>query len=198
MSTEDPGEQAPGTKADDQSLARPAPPLEQPEPPVLSAPPTPAPPVRAAPPARRVRRVRRPTPTGCVLTVLMIWIGLGATLVDYRLVLAARVYCGAGDGPGDVVALNLEMLPRLLIGPLMAFGPYALIIFAGRTGPLLWRFLVTRTFVRLVAIAAGLAAVGGMIVFDFAHIGTLAGLPGDSGLCGPDNVPPWWPAWLPS
>jgi hypothetical protein len=133
-----------------------------------------------------------------VLAVLMIWIGLGATLVDYRLVLSARVYCGAGAEAGDVFALNLEMLPRLLIGPIMAFGPYLLITFAGRTAPLLWRFLITRTFIRLVAIAAGLAAACGMVVFDFAHIGTLAGYPGDSGLCGPDNVPPWWPSWLPS
>jgi hypothetical protein len=134
-----------------------------------------------------------------VLAVLMIWIGLGATLVDYRLVLAARVYCDAGAEPGDVFALNLEMLPRLLIGPIMAFGPYLLVSFLGRNGaPFLWRFLISRTFIRLVAIAAGLAAACAMVLFDFAHIGTLAGYPSDSGLCGPDNVPPWWPTWLPS
>jgi hypothetical protein len=134
-----------------------------------------------------------------VLIVLMIWIGLGATLIDYRLVLAARVYCDAGADPGDVFALNLEMLPRLLIGPILAFGPYALITFAGRSGvPFLWRFMISRTFIRLLAVGAGLAAACGMILFDFAHIGTLAGYPSDSGLCAADNVPPWWPAWLPA
>jgi hypothetical protein len=144
------------------------------------------------------RQGRRVSATGCVLTVLMIWIGLGATLVDYRLILAARLYCDAGAEPGDVFALNLEMLPRLLIGPILAFGPYAVITFAGRNTPFLWRFLITRSFVRLLAVAAGLAAACGMILYDFANIGTLAGYPANSGLCTPDNVPQWWPAWLPS
>jgi hypothetical protein len=128
----------------------------------------------------------------------LIWIGIGAVLVDYRLVLASRVYCGAGDQPGDVFALNLEMLPRLLIGPVMAYAPYLLITFVGRCMSPLWRFLPSRTLIRLIAVLAGVAAAGSLIVFDFVHIGTLAGLPGDSGLCAVDNVPPWWPSWLPS
>lgn len=144
------------------------------------------------------RRLRRPSGTGCALTVLMIWIGIGAALIDYRLVLASRVYCGAGDGTGDIFALNLEMLPRLLIGPAMAYGPYLLITFVGRSISPLWRFAPSRAFIRLIAVLAGAVAAGALIVFDFAQIGSLAGHLGDSGLCGPDNVPPWWPAWLPS
>ncbi|HEY7487601.1 MAG TPA: hypothetical protein VH912_24310 [Streptosporangiaceae bacterium] len=128
----------------------------------------------------------------------MIWVGLGAALIDYRLVLASRVYCDAGAEPGDVFALNLEMLPRLLIGPLLAYGPYALVTFIGRSMSPLWRFGPSRTLIRFIAVMAGVAAVCALVVFDFAHIGTLAGYPGDSGLCGPDNVPAWWPAWLPS
>jgi hypothetical protein len=147
---------------------------------------------------RWARRLRRPSGTGCALTVLMIWIGIGAALVDYRLVLASRVYCGAGAETGDIFALNLEMLPRLLIGPAMAYGPYLLVTFIGRGMSPLWRFAPSRALIRLVAVLAGVAAAGALVVFDFAQIGTLAGHLGDSGLCGPDNVPPWWPAWLPS
>ncbi|HEX6473014.1 MAG TPA: hypothetical protein VF069_28245 [Streptosporangiaceae bacterium] len=148
------------------------------------------------PEPRRADRIRRDA-TGCALTVLMIWIGIGAALIDYRLVLAARVYCDAGAEPGDVFALNLEMLPRLLIGPALAFFPYLVVTFIGRcTGPL-WRFAPSRTLIRFVAVLAGLAAACALIIFDFAHIGTLAGYPG-SGICPHDNVPPWWPAWLPS
>ena len=128
----------------------------------------------------------------------MIWIGIGAALIDYRLVLASRVYCGAGAEAGDVFALNLEMLPRLVIGPVMAYSPYLLITFVGRSMSPLWRFSPSRTLIRLIAVLAGMAAAGGLIVFDFAHIGTLAGHLGDSGLCARDNVPPWWPDWLPS
>jgi hypothetical protein len=147
---------------------------------------------------RRARRISRDSATGCALTVLMIWIGIGAALVDYRLVLASRVYCGAGAEAGDVFALNLEMLPRLLIGPAMACGPYMMVSFVGRNISPLWRFTPSRMLIRLLAVLAGAAAAGALVVFDFAQIGTLAGHLGDSGLCAPDNVPPWWPAWLPS
>jgi hypothetical protein len=150
------------------------------------------------PDVRWTRPLRRPSGTGCALTVLMIWIGIGAALIDYRLVLASRVYCGAGDEIGDIFALNLEMLPRLLIGPAMAYGPYLLITFIGRSMSPLWRFAPSRALIRLIAVLAGVAAAATLIVFDFAHIGTLAGYLGDSGLCARDNVPPWWPAWLPS
>ena len=150
------------------------------------------------PDVRWAHRLGRPSGTGCALTVLMIWIGIVAALIDYRLVLASRVYCGAGDETGDIVALNLEMIPRLLIGPAMAYGPYLLITFVGHSMSPLWRFAPSRVFIRLIAVLAGVAAGIALIVFDFAQIGTLAGHLGDSGLCAPDNVPPWWPAWLPS
>jgi hypothetical protein len=153
---------------------------------------------RGRPVVRPKRGIGREPATGCALTVLMIWIGIGAALIDYRLVLASRVYCGAGADPGDVFALNLEMLPRLLIGPAMAYGPYLLVTFVGRSMSPLWRFLPSRALIRFLAVLAGVAVMGALIVFDFAHIGTLAGHPGDSGLCTGDNVPPWWPAWLPS
>lgn len=146
----------------------------------------------------RMRLGKGRSATGCALTVLMIWIGIGAALADYRLVLASRVYCGAGADAGDVFALNLEMLPRLLIGPALALGPYLLITFIGRSMSPVWRFAPSRMLIRLIAVGAGVAAAGTLVLFDFAQIGTLAGHAGDSGLCGPANVPPWWPAWLPS
>ncbi|MQA98388.1 MAG: hypothetical protein GEV11_28730 [Streptosporangiales bacterium] len=57
----------------------------------------------------------------------------------------------------------------------------------------------TRRGVRLaLSLVVVLILVGAVIVVDFALLGTLDGYPGDSGLCGPDNVPPWWPSWLPA
>lgn len=37
-----------------------------------------------------------------------------------------------------------------------------------------------------------------LTVMYFAVRGTLGGYPGDLAKCGPDNVPPWWPRWLPA
>src|SRR5262245_23786404 len=49
---------------------------------------------------------------------------------------------------------------------------------------------------RYVGVALGIAvAVAGpigLMLHDFAVTGTLAGYPGDPGLCGADNVPPWY------
>ncbi|MGG8410577.1 hypothetical protein ACM614_30510 [Streptomyces sp. 12297] len=49
-------------------------------------------------------------------------------------------------------------------------------------------------WLRAIAVLAVLAAV---VVWFFASRGTLDGYP-SPGICGPDNVPPWWPDWLPA
>jgi hypothetical protein len=36
-----------------------------------------------------------------------------------------------------------------------------------------------------------------VVLWFFSVYGTPAGAVGP-GICGPDNVPPWWPDWLPA
>ncbi|MFF3859228.1 hypothetical protein [Streptomyces sp. NPDC002209] len=109
-------------------------------------------------------------------------VGAVAGFTASRLAANARAYCDAGWEAGGKFELNFEML---FLVPGCAV--LALVL-----------ALLTRRLplpVRAVPILAALAAV---VVWYFAVTGTLDGYPGHSGLCGPDNVPPWWPAWLPS
>ncbi|MEV6956976.1 hypothetical protein [Streptomyces sp. NPDC051183] len=52
-----------------------------------------------------------------------------------------------------------------------------------------------RPLLRMVQVVV---VLGVLVIGFFAVRGTVDGYPGDSGLCGPDNVPPWWPWWLPA
>ncbi len=134
---------------------------------------------------------------GCaVFAGVAVGLGIGGGYLDYWLVWAARAYCDAGFEAGGRFELNFFLLTRLGLMPIVACVTTAL-------GTLLY-LLLSRAGVtgRVVGAALGVAvAVAGpigLILYDFAVTGTLAGHPGDSGLCGPDNVPPWWPSWLPS
>jgi hypothetical protein len=120
-----------------------------------------------------------------------------ATYADVRLVYAARLYCDAAAEPPHLFVLDLEMPIRFVLGPILACVPYVLVDIPGRVSPL-GRSALGRTIVTLTAVAVGVGAASSMIIFDFATTGTLNGYPGDSGLCGPDNVPPWWPSWPPA
>ncbi len=134
---------------------------------------------------------------GCaVVAGVVVGLGIGGAYLDYRLVWEARAYCDAGFEAGGRFELNFLLLTRLGLMPVVACVTAALGVLlylplsrAGTTG-------------RIVGVALGVAVAAagpiGLVLYDFAVTGTLAGLPGDSGLCGPDNVPPWWPAWLPS
>jgi hypothetical protein len=127
----------------------------------------------------------------------MLPVGVAAAYLDIRLVYAARTYCDAGAEPPHLFALNLEMLTRFLVGPALACISFVLINIPGRVSPL-GRSTIGRTAVTVFAVIVALTSVGSMILYDFANTGTLNGYPGDSGLCGSDNLPPWWPTWLPS
>lgn len=142
-------------------------------------------------------QIHRISGVGCLVGLLMIPLGVVAAYVDVQLVYAARVYCDAGAEPPHLFVLNLEMLPRYLVGPALAFVSFIVVGIPGLVSPL-GRSRIGGRVVTVLAVMVALAAVGGMIVYDFANLGTLNGHPGDSGECGPDNVPPWWPTWLPS
>ncbi|MEW1636950.1 hypothetical protein AB0469_23080 [Streptomyces sp. NPDC093801] len=95
----------------------------------------------------------------------------------------ARAYCDAGWEAGGKFEMFFQMV--LMLVPGCALLAALVWWFAGRVNP-----------------AAGVAAVvlvlAVVAVWYFATQGTPVGTRGESGLCGPDNVPPWWPGWLPS
>lgn len=135
---------------------------------------------------------------GCAAVAgVVIGLGIGGAWLDYRLAVAARAYCDAGFEAGGVFELNFLLLTRLGLMPVVALVTSGL-------GVLLYVVLsralgqAGRVAGVVLGVAIALAGPAGLILYDFAVTGTLAGYPGDSGLCGPDNVPPWWPDWLPS
>lgn len=51
----------------------------------------------------------------------------------------------------------------------------------------------------LIPPAVFLAALIALTLMHFAWLGTPLGVGNDTnGNCPPDNVPPWWPGWLPA
>ncbi|MEV7520960.1 hypothetical protein [Streptomyces sp. NPDC091371] len=108
--------------------------------------------------------------------------GIAAGCTAVALASRARRYCDAGAEPGGLMELNLTLLPLVL-----AFTFVAVLV----------AFLLDR---RPVALQLGtvLLVLAGLTVLYFATRGTLAGYPGNPERCGPDNVPPWWPGWLPA
>ncbi|QTI48487.1 hypothetical protein [Streptomyces nojiriensis] len=94
----------------------------------------------------------------------------------------ARAYCDAGweaGGRFEMTFLLVLMVPGCAMLAL-------LIAFLSRRLP---------PWSRPVPVLLVLAVV--VLVF-FASKGTLDGYPGNLERCGPDNVPPWWPGWLPA
>jgi hypothetical protein len=112
---------------------------------------------------------------GCVAWALTVW---------------ARAYCDAGYDAGG--RLELDVLLPLLVGA------EALVGLVARA---LGRRMVPRApaavRVSLPTLLVVAATVGTAWCF-FATRGTLAGYPGDSGLCPATNVPPQWPDWIPA
>ncbi len=134
---------------------------------------------------------------GCAVAAgVAVGLGIGGAYVDYWLVWSARAYCDAGFEAGGRFELNFHLLTRLGLMPVVTCVTVAL-------GVLLYLlFSRAGTGGRMVGVALGVAVAAagpiGLVLYDFAVTGTIAGYPGDSGLCGPGNVPPWWPDWLPS
>lgn len=137
---------------------------------------------------------------GCgVAAGVMAGVGLGGAYLDYQLAAAARAYCDAAFEAGGRFELNFLLVTRLGLMPVVA-------LVTGMLGLLLYLVLslpkamgrAGRVAGVVLGVAVALAGPIGLVLYDFAVTGTPAGYPGDSGLCGPDNVPPWWPSWLPS
>ncbi|MEV0989481.1 hypothetical protein [Streptomyces sp. NPDC049949] len=108
--------------------------------------------------------------------------GAVAGYLAHDLAANARAYCDAGWEAGGRFELFFEML---LLVPGCAVLALLVWLLARRVNP-------------VAGVAAVVLVLSVVVVWYFATQGTLDGYPGDSGLCGPDNVPPWWPAWLPS
>ncbi|MEV7793167.1 hypothetical protein AB0O68_14400 [Streptomyces sp. NPDC087512] len=102
----------------------------------------------------------------------------------------ARAYCDAGDDAGG--RLELTFLFPLVLGAGAALG------LAARATA---RILTRRAPAALRAVLPTLLVIAATVWpawWLFATRGTLAGYPGDSGLCPATNIPPQWPAWLPA
>ncbi|RCG29631.1 hypothetical protein DQ384_18750 [Sphaerisporangium album] len=136
---------------------------------------------------------------GMVVVIALVW-AVGGAFLDNYLVAQARSYCDAGWEPPHKLELLFFLPTRLLYFPVAAvvsgiasllFNPLALWSPLGR-----WK--TTRAIFSALAILVALTGPALLLLHDFATLGTLDGYPGDSGLCPPDNVPPWWPSWLPS
>jgi hypothetical protein len=113
--------------------------------------------------------------------------GYGAWL----LVVNARAYCDAAYEPGHKFGLIFVELPASVIG----YGLCALVMY--RVAQLLTFRAPTavRICVSVLLIVTTLAFLAG---WYFMAEGTPDGYPGDSGLCPPSNIPPWWPGWIPA
>ncbi|MFB6615865.1 hypothetical protein ACIGFK_26115 [Streptomyces sp. NPDC085524] len=109
-------------------------------------------------------------------------VGSAAGFAAITLASRSREYCHAGADAGGRMELSLTLLPLAVV-----FGVVALLV----------AFLLDRQPVAL-QLGTVLVVLAGLTVLYFAVRGTLAGYPGDLAKCGPDNVPPWWPGWLPA
>lgn len=108
--------------------------------------------------------------------------GAAAACCAVALASRARAYCDAGweaGGRFEMTFLLVLMVPGCAVLALLT-------AFLSRRLPLWARPVPTL-----------LVLVSVVLVF-FATQGTLDGYPGDLERCGPDNVPPWWPGWLPA
>ena len=120
---------------------------------------------------------------------LLVGLALGAALgaaAAYGLVsLLGRAWstCDVGINPSANSFALLALLPIVWLVDVAAFAIAFAVVFRGG-----------RLSAAIATLAGLLAlAVTGWVVF--AWVGTPAGYPAPA--C-PDNVPPWWPGWLPA
>ncbi|MFD8411375.1 hypothetical protein ACFV2Q_06360 [Streptomyces sp. NPDC059650] len=112
----------------------------------------------------------------------MALLGSGAGYLAHVLAANARAYCDAGWEAGGKFEMFFQM-----VGLVPGCAVLAVLV-----------WLLARRVHPTVGVAAVLLVLGTVVVWYFATQGTLDGYRGDSGSCGPDNVPAWWPGWLPS
>ncbi|MFJ9915113.1 hypothetical protein [Actinacidiphila glaucinigra] len=126
-----------------------------------------------------------------ILWVVTPVFGMFAGYGAWRLVVNARAYCDAAFEPGDKLGLVVVELPASVLGyglcALVMHGVGWLLTFRAPT--------VLRVCVPVLLVVTTLAFLAG---WYFMAEGTPDGYPGDSGLCPPSNIPPWWPGWIPA
>ncbi|MEU4092626.1 hypothetical protein [Streptomyces sp. NPDC026673] len=109
----------------------------------------------------------------------------------WLLVVYARAYCDAGYEAGDRFGFLFVELPASVIG----FGLCALAMHG--LGWLLT--LRAPTALRIcVSVLLIVTALAFLAARYFMAEASPDGYPGDSGLCPPSNIPPWWPDWIPT
>ncbi|WP_051838017.1 hypothetical protein [Streptomyces sp. NRRL F-2580] len=109
-------------------------------------------------------------------------VGAAAGCSAIALASRARAYCDAAWEPAGRFEMAFLLMPMVPGCAFLAVVTASL----SRELPMLLRpvpFLLVLALVVLVS---------------FATMGTLDGYPGNLERCGPDNVPPWWPRWLPT
>ncbi|MEV4226347.1 hypothetical protein AB0J81_04435 [Streptomyces bobili] len=124
-----------------------------------------------------------PKPNSCLPSAASALFGAAMGCAAWSLTAWARAYCDAGYDAGG--RFELTFLLPLVVGCEAAAGLMALAI---------GRRLALRALPTLLVVVATV----GPAWWFFATRGTLAGYPGDSGLCPPSNIPPQWPDWLPA
>ncbi|MFJ2033781.1 hypothetical protein [Streptosporangium sp. NPDC087985] len=142
-------------------------------------------------------RIRRTLGCGGVLGAIIL-LSAAAAWTDSQLVDSTLAYCFGDFGAGEALASLIWLGGRWLI--FMAVFLFGALLVAA------FRALGKRAGDRaaVVAFRAGLwlgvvvlvAGPVALILYDFATTGTPTGVRGIN--CGAENVPPWWPAWLPS
>ncbi|MDX3095072.1 hypothetical protein PV703_04170 [Streptomyces sp. ME01-24h] len=118
-------------------------------------------------------------------------LGMFAGYATWLLVVNARAYCDAGYEAADRFGFLYVELPVSVIG----YGLSALIVHA------VGRWLTRRAPTALRVCVPALLVVTTLLFLAWTYFrtqGTLDGYYGDSGLCPPSNIPPWWPDWIPA
>ncbi|GLF97988.1 hypothetical protein [Streptomyces yaizuensis] len=105
----------------------------------------------------------------------------------------ARKYCGSYvEGRLDFGGSGFFELPVAMVGGVLvsvaAFG----------AGMLLTRGVRSRRGRVIFSATAAALLLGAAMWGHFAWQGTPAGVVSDSGRCSQENIPEWWPAWLPA
>ncbi|MEO3810206.1 hypothetical protein ABGB17_14490 [Sphaerisporangium sp. B11E5] len=148
---------------------------------------------------------------GCGLVVVIVLLcAVGGGFVDNFLIARTMIYCGLGGSSSGALDLNqrfdlvwfqttrfflfpvvsvLSGMVSLLLNPLALWSP-------------LGRWWITRLLLVIAAIFVTMMGPALLIIHDFATVATPAYYEirgkGPSGLCDAENVPLWWPSWLPS
>ncbi len=130
-----------------------------------------------------------PARVSCLVLVVTVCAGYGV----YRLSRGARRTCRLlkREHPGFFDLWTWE--PVLSVASVAVAGLGVWAVAAALVRP------AHQVRVRLAIPSAALAvALVAILLVHFAVIGTPTGVASDNNVCSPDNVPPWWPSWLPA